>query len=142
MTLFFLGNVPIDDIPILTKFLEYAVDLNYFKVTIEQTGVFPSVQYPRILWLGVGNGKKNIFKLHKQIEKVATSFKTDRKSNHFIPHITIGRTVRYYRNIDFLPFLKYVYSPIELDVNSVALYESQLLAEGAEYKVLTKFLLN
>jgi len=142
ITLSFLGNVPMDNIPKLTKVLKYAVNLNYFRVTIEKTGVFPSEKNPKILWLGVANGKEEMLILHKQIEKLVVSFKTGRKKEHFIPHITIGRKAQHYRNINFLPFLKYVYSPIEFDVNSVALYESRLLHKGSKYKVLTKFLLN
>ena len=71
-----------------------------------------------------------------------TSFKSSSKKEHFIPHITIGRTPRSYGKIDVLPFQEYVYSPRELDVNFIALYESQLLPQGADYKVLTEFPLN
>ena len=46
------------------------------------------------------------------------------------------------RKIDASPFLNTVYSPIEFDVNSIYLYESQLLPKGAEYKVLAEFPLN
>ena len=56
-----------------------------------------------------------------------------------MPHITIARIRRSQRKIDVLPFLKCVYSPIELDVNSICLYESLLLPEGAQYTVLTEF---
>ena len=38
--------------------------------------------------------------------------------------------------------MEYVYSPIELYINSVTLYESQRLRETIEYKELFKFLLN
>ena len=80
--------------------------------------------------------------LHEMIKKTSAPFKEDGQKEHFIPHITIGRAKRSYRKIDALPFLEYVYSPIEFVVNSVALYESQILAHGAEYKVLTTFPLN
>ncbi len=138
MTLFFLGNVPIYDIPKLTKNFKNAQDLNHFRASIEKTGVFPSTQHPKIFWLGLGSGKKKLIKLHEYVKKALTPLKKEK----FIPHITIGRTSQSYRKIDVLPFLEYVYSPRELDVNSVALYESQLLPHGAEYKVLTTFPLN
>ena len=44
--------------------------------------------------------------------------------------------------IDALPFLNTVYSPIELDINSICLYESKLFPEGAQYTVLNSFPLN
>ena len=80
--------------------------------------------------------------LNAQIENAVAPFKVGKKRGGFIPHITIGRAARSYGKIDVLPFLKYVYLPIELYVHSVVLYESQLLPEGAEYKVLNKLPLN
>ena len=142
MTLFFLGNVLIDDIPILTKTLEDELDLTHFRVLIDKTGVFPSVRFPKIFWLGVGSGRMKMIALHEQIKKAAAPFKGDRKKGNFSHHITIGRVARSHGKIDVLPFLEYVYSPRELAINSVALYESQLLPQGAEYKVLTEFPLN
>ena len=142
ITLLFLGNVAIDDISKLTKALEDALDLNHFRASIEKIGVFPSIQHPKILWLGIDNGIQKMITLHKQAEKAASPFQIDKTKETFIPHITIGRVGRSCGKIDVFPFLKYVYSPVELDVNSVALYESQLIPEGAEYKILTTFPLN
>ena len=68
--------------------------------------------------------------------------KTDRMKKRFSPHITIVRATRSSRKIDVLPFLEYVYSPIELDVDSVTLYESELLPRRVKYKALTEFPLN
>ena len=142
MTLFFLGNVPLDNIPKLTNALKEMVDLNHFKASIEKTGIFPSTQNPKIFWLGVGNGIKKMSVLYEKVKKAVAPFKKGRKKERFSPHITIGRASQSSGNIDVFPFLEYVYSPRELDINSVALYESQLLPHGAEYKVLTTFPLN
>ena len=59
-----------------------------------------------------------------------------------MPHITIAKIRRSQRKIDVLSFLNIVYSPIELDINSICLYESILLPEGAQYTVLTEFPFN
>ena len=142
MTVSFLGNVTLDNIPKLTQTLEDISYLSHFRVSIEKTGVFPSTQFPKIFWLGVSKGRKKMIALHKQIEKVVIPFKASRKRDPFIPHITIGRATRSYLKIDVLPFLKYVYSPREFDINSVVLYESRQLPHGVDYQVLTKFLLN
>ena len=142
MTLSFLGNVSLDNIPKLTKALEDSLALNHFRSSIEKTSFFPFTGHPKILWLGVGSGRKKLISLHEKMEKAMSTFKAGRKKERFNPHITIGRAVRSYGKIDVLPFLEYVYSPIELDVNSVALYESHQLPEGTEYKVLTNFPLN
>ena len=142
MTLFFLGNVFLIDIPKLTKALDDALNLNHFRTSIFKTGVFPSARHPKIFWLGVSRGTKKLITLHNKVKKTALPFKKGRQKEPFIPHITLGRAKRSYRKIDALPFLKYVYSSIEFNINSVALYESQLSPNGAVYKVLTKFPLN
>ena len=142
LTLLFLGNVIIDNIPTLTNTINGILDLKHFKVSIEKTGIFHPRQSKKIFWLGVGYGKQKIVDLHKHVKNSTTQFNVGRKEEQFIPHITIGRTPQSCRNIDFLPFLKYVYSPIELYVNSFVLYESKLLPHGPDYKVLTKSPLN
>ena len=142
MTLFFLGNVFLVDILKLTKALKDVLNINHFRASIFKTGVFPYDRHPKIFWLGVSRGTKKMMELHKKVKKTAAPFKEGEQKEYFLPHITIGRAERSYRKIDVLPFLEYVYSPIEFDVNSVALYESQLLAHGTEYKVLTTFPLN
>ena len=58
------------------------------------------------------------------------------------PYITIGNILNNFVKIDVLPFLNTVYSPIELDVNSICLFESQLFQEGAKYRILNEFPLN
>ena len=80
--------------------------------------------------------------LNKEIYQNFSDEIDKRKKENFIPHITVGRISQFYWKIDVLPFLKYVYSPIQLDINSVALYESQPLPKGTEYKILTEFPLN
>ena len=142
MTISFLGNILLDNIPQLTQSIDEVLNLDHFKVSIEKTGVFPSIQLPKILWLGVGNDLQKLTKLHAQVEKAVNLFKLRAEKENFIPHFTIGRVPQSYGKIDVLPFLKYVYSPIQLEVNSVVLYESLLLPEGTEYKVLTEFPLN
>ena len=142
LTLSFLGNISFEYIPKITQSLKDILSLDQFIVYIEKTGIFPSTQLPTIFYLGIGKGRKKLTELQKIIEKNIAPFKVNRKKKIFMPHITIGKTKQPCRKIDVLPFLKYVYSPIELNVNSLALYESQLSHNGARYKVITKFPLN
>ena len=69
MTLFFLGNVPLADIPKLTTALEEMLDLNHFSAYIKKTGVFSCAQNPKILWLGVYHDRQKIVKLYEWVEK-------------------------------------------------------------------------
>ena len=60
----------------------------------------------------------------------------------FTPLITIGNILNNFVKIDVLPFLNTVYSPIELSVNSICLYENKLFPEGAKYRIPNEFPLN
>ena len=142
LTLCFLGIISDQDIPNIIQTLENCITFKYFKIKIECTGVFPYPNIPKILWIGIGKGADELTSLQQHIEKALRKFKEINQKEKFMPHITIARIRRSQRKIDVLPFLKCVYSPIELDVNSICLYESQLLPEGAQYTVLTEFPLN
>ena len=111
-------------------------------MVIESTGVFPSSHSPRVLWLGIKRGAEELISLHTQIEKSLGKITAKNPELTFTPHITIAKIPQKFVNIDVLPFLNTVYSPIELDVNSICLFESQLFQEGAKYRILNEFPLN
>ena len=142
LTLSFLGNISDKDIPNIIQSLENCITSKYFKIEIESTGVFPSVNFPKILWIGICKGADELTLLQKEIERSIRKFKKISRKEKFKPHITIARMRRSRLKIDVLPFLNTVYSPTELDVNSICLYESILLPEGPQYTVLTEFPLN
>jgi 2'-5' RNA ligase len=142
LTLSFLGNISDQDIPNIIQSIENCITSKIFKIIIESTGVFPSANFPKTLWIGIGKGADELTLLQKEIERSVRKFKGIYRREKFMPHITIARIRRSRRKIDVLPFLNTVYSPIELDINSICFYESILLPEGAQYMVLTEFPLN
>ena len=142
LTLSFLGDVSINDIPDIVQVVEQNITTAQFQLTISETGVFPSSKSPKVLWLGIDKGIDELKLLHEQVVKSVTEYKDNYENNIFIPHISIARIRRLHRKIDVLPFLNSVYSPIELEVNSISMYESKLLPEGAQYTIIKTFPLN
>ena len=142
LTLSFLGNISDKDIPNIVQSLENCITSKYFKIKIESRGVFPSANFPKILWIGIGKGADELTLLQKEIERSVRKFNKISRKEKFKPHITIARIRRSRLKIDVLPFLNTVYSPIELDITSICLYESILLPEGSRYTILTEFPLN
>ena len=139
LTLSFLGNISEREISNVIQSIENGITFKFFKIKVEGLGVFPSTNFPKILWVGISNGVDELTLLHQFIEKSVREYKSFNKKEKFMPHITIARIRRSQRKIDVLPFLNTVYSPIELDINSICLYESLLSPEGVQYKVLTEF---
>ena len=142
LTLSFLGNISNKDLPHLIQSIENKIIRNNFQLTIRGTGIFPSSKSPKVLWLGIGKGVDELTSLQHQVEKSIEKYKDNPQEITFTPHITIARIRSLHVKIDVLSFLNSVYSPIELDINSVYLYESQLLPQGVQYSVLNAFPLN
>ena len=139
LTLSFLGNIRVENIPHLIESLEKKITSNDFQLTITGTGVFPSSKSPKVLWLGISKGLDELILLQIQVEKSVREFKDNYENNTFTPHISIARIRMLHTKIDVLPFLSSVYFPIDLDVNSISMYESKLLPEGAQYSIINTF---
>ena len=142
LTLSFVGNISVENITGFIKSLDAEIIQNKFEMVIESTGVFPSSHSPRVLWLGIKRGAEELLSLHTQIETSLGKITAKNPELTFTPHITIAKIPQKFVEIDILPFLNTVYSPIELDVNSICLFESQLFQEGAKYRILNEFPLN
>ena len=142
LTLKFIGTISIDIIPTLVQSIEKGVSQFKFNLEIDSTGVFPSTHSPKIFWLGIKKGIDELKSLHTQIEQSLENITPIIPKNSFTPHITIAKITKKFVKIDVLPFLNTVYSPIELSVNSICLYESYLFPEGAKYQIIKKFPLN
>ena len=142
LTLSFLGKIRTNNIPHLIESLEKKISSDNFQITITGVGVFPPYKSPKVLWLGIGEGLDELRSIQCIVEKSITKFREHYLKMIFTPHITIAKIRRLHGKIDVLPFLNSVYSPIELDVNSIYLYESQLLPERVQYSILNAFPLN
>ena len=142
LTLSFLGNISNKDLPSLIQSVEKKITSNNFQFTITGTGVFPSSKSPKVLWLGISKAIDELTLLQSQVEKSVRELKDNYENNIFTPHISIARINKGSRKIDVLPFLNSVYSPIDLDINFISMYESKLFPEGAQYIELETFPLN
>ncbi len=141
LTLSFLGDVAEDKISELIKEIEQVIDYSAFKMSIEGTGIFPNEKSLRILWFGIKKGREEIINLQQIIDKSVVDYKQSRRLDNFRPHITIARVKRNAKlwKINVKNFLNSLYAPIEFNVNSVVLYESELRPEGAHYTKFKEF---
>jgi len=142
LTLSFLGDISNKNIPDLIQSVENKISTSQFQLRISGAGIFPLSKSPKVLWLGLDCGVDKLKILYHQIENSVSKFKAKYEKITFIPHITIARIKHGSLKIDVLPFLNSVYSTIDLEVNSVSMYESKLYPEGAQYTVLKTFPLN
>lgn len=94
VTLKFLGEVSNERIPELESALETAVTesrVSPFETEYGGLGVFPSLEYISVLWLGVCEGSSKMTRLQEAIERKTVELGFDPENHEFTPHVTIAR---------------------------------------------------
>ena len=141
LTLSFLGNINDSKIDSLISNLQEVKKLSKFTLSVNGTGTFPNPEIPKVFWLGIDRGYNEISDTQSIVDELSFEYKEIQREEKFIPHITIGRINPAKKNpkINTTTFLNAVYSPIEIHINIVNLYESCLTPNGPRYKILAEF---
>jgi len=141
LTLSFLGNIDDSKIDSLISDLQEVKKLPKFTVSVNGTGIFPNSKTPKVFWLGIDEGYDELSDTQSIVDDFSLEYKETQREERFVPHITIGRIIPAKKStkINVTTFLNAVYSPIEIPINIVNLYESRLTPDGPRYKMLAEF---
>ena len=143
VTLQFLGDVDRSRVPDIERELAQGVadaTVDPFTVRFEGLGVFPSLEYIRVVWLGVSEGTDALTQLQEAIETRMTTLGFEGDEHDFTPHVTLARmdhagskelVQRMIRNRD--PTVG------EMRVSDVRLTESTLTDTGPAYTTVERF---
>jgi RNA 2',3'-cyclic 3'-phosphodiesterase len=141
ITLTFLGRTDgelIDQIKM--KMAEIVRRQNSFNIAMEGTGVFPSVRSPRVLWLGIADGSKMLAHLAEAVIQQTAKLGFEPENRRFKAHLTIARLKEPQSSKDLAErHLDMRYEPVQFEVSSLVLYESQLKPTGSVYTKLELF---
>ena len=142
ITLLFLGsqnNKDIDEISRRVK--RIAEQFNDFNIYIKGTGSFSKNLNNEILWLGIGQKKKELDQINYELKNMLESFIDSSKISNFFPHLTIARKKKkYFKNkIDVKNFMNSVYFPMEFHVKYFTLFQSILTNKGIRYVKIKNF---
>jgi 2'-5' RNA ligase len=138
-TLQFLGNVDELNIPEVCKAVATAaLESEPFDIEARGAGAFPSADRPRTLWLGAGQGAREMVALQKAVERRLKKRGYRGEERRFVPHITIGRAGRKGSPQSLAEELAAFadYDAGTMLVDEVTIYSSQLGREGPTYEVL------
>lgn len=138
ITLAFLGSISQEEIAKITAVLKLLVkNQEKFDLSLENIGFFPSLNMPKIIWLGTGENL-NLLNLENNLKKQLeiNGFKTDNRL--FTPHLTIGKAKEGVKNIPKIINLSKKISFQKFPVASIDVMESELKKSGAEHKILFK----
>lgn len=131
ITIYFIGEYPIEHIPNLRKsLLKISTSSTSFDMNTEGYCIAPE-RNPYMVWVR--------FSINESFSQLANDIGKlfNAKKIHPLPHATIAR----YKPNKIKPILKSVSINKAFTVNSFFLYESVLKPSGAQYKIVEKFIL-
>jgi 2'-5' RNA ligase len=139
LTLKFLGSIESRIVPSIMEQLEKAAaGTPPFTFMVGELGVFPNLNQPRVIWVGVHRGEKELCAIQKRVEENLSTLGFAVEKRGFSPHLTLGRIKSLGSRGEVLRALK------ELDneeigmveVTRIHLMKSTLTPTGAIYTEL------
>jgi 2'-5' RNA ligase len=134
-----LGEIELSKISEISFILKN-FKFNKFEIEFSGCGIFPNFSHPRVLWVGVKNGKEDLIKISGEINQELSKLKFEKEKN-FHPHLTIGR-IKSNRNKDKLLELikeKNGENFGKMYVEEIVLMKSTLTQKGPIYEEIEKF---
>ncbi|MFT4883486.1 MAG: 2'-5' RNA ligase [Natronomonas sp.] len=142
VTMKFLGEED-HDLDALTAAIEAAVegaDTGAFEATFEGLGVFPSLDYISVIWLGVSQGSEPLTDLHENLEFETTALGYDEERHEFTPHVTLARMDHAAAKEDVQRLVEENDPEVgTIRVEELRLTKSTLTDEGPEYETVERF---
>ncbi|MBU1627339.1 RNA 2',3'-cyclic phosphodiesterase [bacterium] len=144
ITMKFLGEQEESGIDEISRALsEVCKSIYRFKIEFKALGFFPGPRKPRVVWVGVKSGEKELVNLNKLVEDKLSLFKIPKESRDFHPHITLGRIKQRRPGEDDIykeMLLKYQDESFGFCIaDRLCFLQSILKREGAEYKKLGNY---
>jgi RNA 2',3'-cyclic 3'-phosphodiesterase len=142
LTLKFLGQVPSDQLDLITSALRTTVVSHApFALEVKGAGCFPNAHRPRVVWVGVKDDGHRLHALQRAVENAIAPLGYPTEVRDFTPHLTLGRLARDVRQIDQKKIGEMVEAAAvgslgRWEVKQVALIHSDLKPSGAEYTIL------
>jgi 2'-5' RNA ligase len=141
VTLAFLGETPESRLPdVAAAALEATTGLGPFRLTFDRTGRFPERGRPRVVWLGMAEGRASVERLGGALSRALREGTLDFEDRPLSPHLTLARiredaTAAEARTVaaavDTLAVV-----PLEVDVSAIAVVRSVLSPKGSRYTIL------
>jgi len=140
VTMRFLGDVSPGMVDKIHEALKN-VKFSPFNIQLCGLGVFPSLNYPRVVWAGMTEGVEELKSIFSQLEPQIRALGFAADAYGFSPHLTIAR-VRSGANKQLLAEFvtkKSDYDFGTIKANCLRLKRSQLSPKGPTYSTLREF---
>ena len=92
LTLKFFGNIDESKIDPIVKSIEEPIRTTPpFSLKVRGVGAFPYLKNPRVIWMGLVDGKEVLVSFQKQLERELEKIGFEPEERAFHPHLTLGR---------------------------------------------------
>lgn len=140
LTMKFLGNIGAEQVKLIEAAMsKVASQTRAFSINLAGLGAFPSIRYPRLIWLGIV-ASADLRGLKQDLEWALADCGFLSETREFHPHITLGRASQSdgagsFRGLDDLVAeLDY---RSEIKVGEIDLIHSHLSKNGPPYSVIS-----
>jgi len=139
LTLVFIGNVDDARVPAVSDAIAADVDAPSFDAAFEGIGVFPPRGAPRVLWIGVGAGARELGDLQRAMASRIAALGLPLEDRAFHPHLTLARW-RESRTSDRDRALAAAPHGViaRARIDGATLYQSRLSPAGPAYTALAR----
>ena len=140
LTLKFLGNMDENHVAAIRKSVAGRLAGSAaFDCALGGLGVFPNARQPRVLWVGVRRGKRELAALAQKVETALAPLGFEPERRAFHAHLTLAR-IKALRGAEAMMDVVHGHREAEpggvARVRHVTLYRSELQPEGAKYTAL------
>jgi 2'-5' RNA ligase len=138
LTLRFIGDADERRARALAAALERPLPVAPFDLTVAGVGTFPPRGRPRVIWVGVANGRETIVAIEREIAGRVDAIAGASEERGFTPHLTVARIK------DAAGLNRTICDGLEdrllgsTRVGEVVLYESRLSSAGPAYVPLRR----
>ena len=142
LTIRFIGEVDDDKAALVREALAPPFPLSSFSLTLCGVGTFPRGGTPRVVWIGVTEGREALLAIERAVSARLQSLGIPEEDRAFSPHLTLGRV----REPGRLKAPRLVDGLTERTVGSVrvdaiTLFHSKLSPKGPTYTPLLRSVL-
>jgi RNA 2',3'-cyclic 3'-phosphodiesterase len=142
LTLKFLGDISERDVVRISLALtDHTNGIKPFALDVKTLGVFPDLNRPRIIWLGIGGDVQPLMLFQKSLDQRLCEHGFTQEERSFKPHLTLARVKEYKGLIGLAKVVekKDNYTAGHFDAGELTLFRSQLTPTGAVYTKLACF---
>jgi RNA 2',3'-cyclic 3'-phosphodiesterase len=142
LTLNFLGDVALVKVDDITTAIQTtAREFSAFELSLSETGAFPNLDRPHVVWVGLGGEVAKLLSLQKRLESLLADVGFKPEDRAFSPHLTLARVKDEASPADKKRLGEAIAKTkcedkCTVPVDSISLIKSELTPSGPVYTIL------